>query len=769
MQRRTSGRSWRLLAGASLLLFFATYTPAADALPQPQRRLTTGRGVAVLEADQQRQERRMFYADGNVEIRYENFRLRADHAVYNDETKLAEVRGHVQFDHDTQHLDADEGSYDLRSGRGSFHHVHGTIAIQRRPNPSLLLSPNPLYFDAVEVDRVDERTYSARDAWITVCKADRPKWKFYAAKATIKLERTVELEGATFRFFSVPVIVLPFATVPASRRNRQSGFLIPDVGTSSRKGFTLFDAFYWAPADWLDTTAGLQLMSRRGWGQHLDLRAQPGENMRLEASYFAVEDRGLLDENGIRQPQGGHEFHLGLDALLPQGWRAVADLNELSSLTFRLAFSETFTQAVNSEVRNTAFFTNNFHGFSLDFAALSYKNFLSTSPETYVDLRTAPEARLSSVPQAPWKRWPIYFGFDVFADAVHRSDTVPPSFETPEAVQRSELAPNVTIPLHWGPWLGVTPSFTLRSTHYGAQLQNGQLLKQSVVRTTEEFSLDLRPPSLARIWERPESKWKHTIEPEVVYRYVTGVNQFSRFLRFDEDDTLTDTNEVEYAVTQRLYRKGDSGEAEELLSLRLAQKYFFDPTFGGALVPGQRNVFQTLDSLTPFAFADAARHFSPIIADLKITPGRRYDAQFRVDYDPQRGQPTAFGTLLKLRPYRESFVTLAHFSTLNLPAPASTSTGSLQPRSNQVRLLLGYGDLNRPGWNTAFGFSYDIAQQIFQNQVVQVTYNGSCCGIGFEFRRLDLGNVRVENQYRIVLLIANIGSAGNLRRQEKIF
>jgi LPS-assembly protein len=738
-------------------------------LPQPQRRLTTGRGVAVLEADQQRQERRMFYADGNVEIHYENFRLRADHAVFNDETKLAEVRGHVQFDHDTQHLEADEGSYDLRSGRGSFRHVHGTIAIQRRPNPSLLLSPNPLYFDAAEVERVDEQTYSVHDAWLTVCKPDRPKWKFYAAKATIKLERTVQLEGATFRFFSVPIIFLPYATVPAGRRNRQSGFLIPDVGTSSRKGFTLFDAFYWAPADWLDTTVGVQFMSRRGWGQHLDFRGRPGENVRLEASYFTVEDRGLLDENGIRQPQGGHEFHIGLDAFLPHGWRAVADLNELSSLTFRLAFAETFARAANSEVRNTAFFTNNFHGFSLNFAALSYKNFLSTSPETNVELRTAPEARLSSVPQAPWKRWPIYFGFDIFADAVHRSDTVPPSFETPEAVERSELAPNVTIPLRWGPWLGVTPSFTLRSTHYGAQLQNGQLLKQSVVRTTEEFSLDLRPPSLARIWERPESKWKHTIEPQVVYRYVTGVNQFSRFLRFDEDDTLTDTNEVEYAVTQRLYRKSHSDEAEELLSLRLAQKYFFDPTFGGALVPGQRNVFQALDSLTPFAFADAAHRFSPIVADLKVSPGRRYDAQFRVDYDPQRSQATAFGTLLKLRPYRESFVTLAHFSALNLPAPTSTSTESLQPRSNQVRLLMGYGDLNRPGWNTAFGFSYDVTERLFQNQVIQVTYNGSCCGIGFEFRRLVLGNVRVENQYRIVILIANIGSAGNLRRQEKIF
>jgi LPS-assembly protein len=58
---------------------------------------------------------------------------------------------------------------------------------------------------------------------------------------------------------------------------------------------------------------------------------------------------------------------------------------------------------------------------------------------------------------------------------------------------------------------------------------------------------------------------------------------------------------------------------------------------------------------------------------------------------------------------------------------------------------------------------------VFQNQVVQVGYNGSCCGLGFEYRRLSFANIRNENQYRIVFLIANIGSVGNLRRQEKIF
>jgi LPS-assembly protein len=77
--------------------------------------------------------------------------------------------------------------------------------------------------------------------------------------------------------------------------------------------------------------------------------------------------------------------------------------------------------------------------------------------------------------------------------------------------------------------------------------------------------------------------------------------------------------------------------------------------------------------------------------------------------------------------------------------------------------------LNRPGWNSAFGFSYDVRQRFLQNQIVQVSYNGKCCGIGFEYRRLALGPLRSENQFRVAILIANLGTFGNLRRQEKIF
>ena len=731
----------------------------------PQRPFTQG-GEATLEADQQRAVGNVFYADGHVDVRYQNARLRADHVEYNGETQVITARGHVQLDYLTQHVEADDARYELRTGRGTFHHVRATFAVQRRATPTLLTSPNPLYFEAEEADRLDPTTYRIQKAWLTVCKPNRPVWKFYAPEATVKLRKSIHLENGNFRVFSIPVLYLPYATFPAEKE-RNSGFLIPEPGESSTKGIVFGDSFYWAPTDWMDATIGGSYYSKRGWSQKGALRMRPWENARLEASYFGVIDRGLPEPPGPPLKQGGHEARLLFTALLPHGWRAVADLDQLTSLSFRLAFSETFVEAVNSEVNNTAFLTNNFRGFSLNFAALSYENFLSASPQNSITLRTAPEARFSSVDQAFFRRIPAYFSFEAFTGATHRGETETP-FETPAFVERSEFAPSVTMPLHWGPWLSVTPSFTFRSTLYGGQLQNGAFLDRGLVRNTEEVSVDIRPPTIERVWGGNGAKWKHTIEPDIVYRYVTGVNDFGRFVRFDEDETLSDTNEAEYGITQRLFRRS-GGSSGELLNWRIVQKYFFDPTFGGALAPGQRNVFQTLNLLTPFAFADTARRFSPIVSELTIEPGKRYDTQFIVNYDPVRNRLTAIGTLAKLRPYKESFLTLAHFSTLNLPLDPMPPPPNFEQRSNQIRALIGYGDMNRRGWNASFGASYDLTRAEFQNQLAEVSYNGSCCGIGFEVRRFTFGTIRNENLYMGVIRIANLGSAGNLRRQEKIF
>jgi LPS-assembly protein len=545
---------------------------------------------------------------------------------------------------------------------------------------------------------------------------------------------------------------------------RQSGFLIPEIGQSTLKGFIFGDAFYWAPVTWFDSTINTEFFSRRGPALIVDLRAKPVDNFSASYHFFGVDDRGLPGTNGVRQPQGGHEQRFTMDAELPQGWRAVADVNTLSSLVFRLAFASTYADAVNSEVISTGFVTNNFKGFSLNFAGNAYTNYFGTPPTTTentppqpsVSLRTAPEVRFDSLDIAPWK-WPVYVGIGAYEDAVSRAD---PTLETPSLVQRTEIAPRVTLPLRWGPWIGLTTTFAVRVTRYGSEESAGTVLNTSLVRKTAELTVDLRPPSFDRIYGDGDSRWKHVIEPEVEYTYVTGVNDFGGILRFDENDTLTDTNQVEYSVTQRLFH-GTSEGSDEVLSWRVAQIYYFDPTFGGALVPGQRNVFQAVDSISPFAFADGVRRFSPLISDLRLTPGGRFELQLLEEYDTQKNTLLATGTLAKFRPYRESFLTLAHFLT--------HGDTVLQPHSNQVRLQAGYGEVNRPGFNLTTGLSYDFLNHFIQNQSVVASYNSSCCGLAFEYRRLALGSVRDENQFRVALLIANFGTVGNIRRQEKLF
>ena len=93
----------------------------------------------------------------------------------------------------------------------------------------------------------------------------------------------------------------------------------------------------------------------------------------------------------------------------------------------------------------------------------------------------------------------------------------------------------------------------------------------------------------------------------------------------------------------------------------------------------------------------------------------------------------------------------------------------LQPISDQVRLMAGYGALNKRGWGAEVGLSFDINQNSAQNELVQVNYNGSCCGLAFGYQRLSLGTIRNENQFRVSFIIANIGAIGNLRPQDKIF
>ena len=509
-----------------------------------------------------------------------------------------------------------------------------------------------------------------------------------------------------------------------------------------------------------------------------------------------------------RKHQGGEEATLSGEGRFLQNFRAVSSIDYLSSFVFRLAFSETFTQAVNSEVKSQAFLSNTTRGFSYNALVQRYQDFESSQNGDVITILHAPSFAVSGVDQK-LAHTPLYWSMDAAAEGLSRSE---PGFHTGDLLGRFDLTPAVSLPLLSHGW-SMRPELALRNTFYTQQLLPvnggvGTAGSNAINRKALEGTVELRPPSVSRIFDRPVlgRKLKHVIEPRLTYRYVTGVHNFANILRFDERDVLSNTNEVEYGIIQRIYSKRTSeqpqdcastgmsslrvgapggqvqpwermytpqaspcpsgGQVREIFTWELAQKYFLDPKFGGALVNGRRNVFTTTADFTGIAFLTEPQHLSPLISRLRVQTNSQADAEWDLDYDFKKHRVNASTALVN---YHIGEFTFGGGDAYVQSLPGLTGSFAVQQDFNQFRVLFGYGHPNKRGFSGASSFGFDANLGFLQYATLQTSYNWDCCGATIEYRRFALGSVRNENQFRFSFTLANIGSFGNLRKQERLY
>ena len=91
------------------------------------------------------------------------------------------------------------------------------------------------------------------------------------------------------------------------------------------------------------------------------------------------------------------------------------------------------------------------------------------------------------------------------------------------------------------------------------------------------------------------------------------------------------------------------------------------------------------------------------------------------------------------------------------------------PSFNLLRAVASYGEANRKGFSGAVGLDFNFTQRVAHQIVSQLSYNFGCFALDFEFRRFSLGDLRRENQFRVALSLANIGTFGNLKPREKLY
>jgi LPS-assembly protein len=772
---------------------------------------------------QQEEEGAIYKLHGVVEIYYRSYVLRADEATFNSDTREATATGHFALDGgpNDDHIRASHGTYNLDLETGRFYDVTGTTGLRFQGNRVILTSTAPFAFTGKIVDKTSADHYLVYDGTITTCELPHPMWQFDARKVMVDVGGNAKIYRSTFMLHGIPMLYFPFATHPVEKESRQSGFLMPSVARSSTKGYVVGDAYYWAINRMMDATLGAQYLSLRGWSQRGEFRARRSETSYVDLNYFGVIDRGI---GSPPLKEGGENVRLN-SAKTVDGFRAVANIDYLSSFLFRLAFNEVFSQAVYSEVKSQAFLSKSSDGFNLNGFVERYQNFLSTTPGQVVTISHAPSFDSSSVDHR-FGGTPLYWSFDASAAGLSRSEPelcsasilfqfCTPPFRTGNLLGRFDLNPEISLTLLFRGW-SLRPELTLHETYYTERLVGesgeypGRAISDAINRQALETAVELRPPALERVFDKEflGRKWKHVIEPRAVYRFVTGVNNFANVLKFDERDILTDTHEVEYGFVTRLYAKRTSGKPEdcstimsaltvggpapestipwqhsstlanaacqpgpqvrEVATWELAQKYFLDPTFGGALISGQRNVFTTTADLTGIAFLTEPRHLSPLVSRLRVETSSRTDAEWDLDYDFQTTRVNA-STLLAN--YHIGQVTIGGGDAiLQIAAPNATSLGSVEPpRFNQFRTALGYGRSTKRGFSAASSFGFDAESKQLQFVSAQTTYNWDCCGMTLEYRSYSVANVRNENLFRFTFTLANIGGLGSLRPQERLY
>jgi LPS-assembly protein len=771
-------RVFRVLARALLMAGVFLFTGEGPLLLAEQVAIPLqfqgSQNTVTIHADTQQKGQSVYRLLGHVEITYQDMKLTAHEASYDTASNEIVAQGDVVFTDPQSHIVADQVHYNLRTKKGWFSNGTGFFHATVRPRPRVLKTENPFYFQAAKVDRLNEDTYFIHHGTLTNCECANRGWSFSVRNARVEVNDKLVTHGAMFRLLRTPLFYLPYTVNSIAPRPRQTGFLLPHVGNSSQKGVIIGDGFFWAINPSLNLTLGIENFSKRGLAERVDFGARPSQDSDLTMSFFNVDDRAKRPEH----PAPGQSLRMvGKVDNLWQGFRGVLDVDYISSMAFRQTYTDTFREAVSSEARQTGFVYRDFDAYSLGFSASRYQNFLSAAqvPGNSVIIRHTPGVDFSGVDKQLGNT-PFYFSFQSSVDGVGRTQ---PGLEIPRLADRVDFHPELVIRpkeiwhFHFTPTLGV------RATHYGTSLKPNQ---DPLTRLLGEAGLDIRPPSFEKIFSGTYAgrRFKHVIEPDIQYRLVRAHDpaDLMDIVLYDLTDLYVETNEVEYSLTNTLLMRKDVSEdspdkpqAREFISWRIAQKYYFDPTFGGALVPGSRFVFDPTISLTGFAFAQG-KHLSPIVSALRVAPFSDYDTEIRVDLSPNGGGVLNAGITSHVRrglwglAFTDFFINrTAVFNTPVTP----TAVLSQIPSYHFLGALATYGDVNRKGLSAAVGVNYNLEQKIAQQLVSQVSYNFGCFGLDFEYRRFNLGPLRRENQFRVALSLANVGTFGNLKPRERLY
>ncbi|MCX8031446.1 MAG: hypothetical protein N3A59_07720 [Thermodesulfovibrionales bacterium] len=526
-----------------------------------------------------------YVAKGNVKIEKDDTIITANTLTFHQETSDIEAEGNIVFQDKDVSIITKKAIINLNSKTGD---IYDAVIFFKKDN---------YWVVGNNISKTGENSYYAAQASFTTCNSEpfltpekfhieylkssstiesqRPDWCFKGKDVNIEIGKTLTAKNVTYRIKGVPLFYTPYLIAPILTE-RQTGFIMPILGTSSKKGFQFSPAFFWAIGDDKDLTIYLDYMSKRGLGKGVEFRYLDETGLGTWQAYH-LRDRELTkDFVGIRiedrfklQKLTGFinvNYINNSDFYKEYGFNRQGKLSNLSGLAEINRFFQSSGE-ISLPIENTR---------------------LYLISQYWVDLQNNEREVTQKMPEFgyfvnPFKLGPFVFSF--FSSFTN--------FQNRKEINGQRLLLNPVFSYSTGNILQVYHSMSFLQAIYN--LSSDDTFKSFNHRETFQYNLNL----LTRL-NRLYKNFSHDVEISLGYRFMPKINPTPFF---DYNDLLTKTSQLELSVHNILRANG------LYASVRLTQPYDLNGTKEGySFLP---TIFEATLTSSPFSLkVEASYNFS---------------------------------------------------------------------------------------------------------------------------------------------------------------
>jgi len=461
----------------------------------------------------------LYVATGNVKVQKEDMVIEADEMEYNEQTGDLVAVGSVKYTDASVSFHASRVELNINSKTGKFY------------DAEILFIRDNYHIAGREIEKKGDKYYVSPEARFTTCDGPEPEWCFKGKDIDLVVGEELKAKDVSFRIKNIPILYVPRLKAPFLSE-RQTGFLIPSVGYSDKRGAMLRVPFYLAISEDSDATFIADVYTEIGIGQGVEYRYVKPRDTRGTWWLYHIRDNN--DKKNYFEMKATHEQRSS------DGLGGYLNIHYVNERDFFRKFE------FDLETR-----TNRFLESAGEISLPLTNSRLYLLSQYWVDLEEESIPPPQKLPEAGFVINPTGLG-DFWVSAT----TTFANFWRDEGVfgQRIDIYPQMLY--MFGKDVVVTQKLGVRGTAYALHRSEDDFLHRE--------NLEYAFVTNTRLLKRYTS-FTHVLEPSISYHFISDSDDAPLF---DSTELFKKTSQIELSLLNRFI--DDRGE---FMVMKLSQAY----------------------------------------------------------------------------------------------------------------------------------------------------------------------------------------------------